>query len=146
MARELLDEKKVRPQDFSPVSLNEFQEEVMWNQRKFEKEEENFLIDTTLLDSLAYAEDTIDYKERLLEVRKHFTKCVYDIIFYVPIEIDIEDDWMRHLDKEFQSLIDERIKFNLHMTKIKFPDMQIYTIKGSVEERIEKVQSILNEN
>ncbi|MFC1797662.1 hypothetical protein ACFLY2_00170 [Patescibacteria group bacterium] len=44
---------------------------------------------------------------------EHTKEIVYDLILYVPPEIVIEDDGTRHIDLEFQKLIDERIKRNL---------------------------------
>lgn len=143
IARKVLEEKQVRPESFSKEQLNEFQNEILDRQIDFERDNTNFIQDATLLDFLAYAKDTTDYWEFLKTVSNHFSKKAYDIIFYTPIEFNIEDDWVRHIDKEFQLEIDERIKYNLHMTACK-TKTEIYTIKWTLKERVEKVMDILN--
>ena len=48
---------------------------------------------------------------------------------------------MRHIDKDYQKVIDERIKFNLHMAACHYPSLTIVSLKGSVNERVEQVMS-----
>ena len=142
VARSLLEKKQIKVENFSPELLNSFQNEVLEKQLSFERDNDNFLQDTTLLDFLAYSKDAEDYNFFLKEISKHFNKRAYDIIFYTPIEFDIEDDWLRHTDKEFQHIIDDRIKFNLHMTACK-TSTEIVTVKGDIEQRVKQVMDYL---
>lgn len=144
VARTILEEKQIRPDDFTVEQLDHFQSEVLETQLAIEKESSSFLQDTTLLDFLAYAKDAPSYDLFLKKVMKHFNKRAYDIIFYTPIEFDIEDDWVRHLDVNFQKTIADRIEYLLHMTACKNSTV-IYNIKWTLEERIEKVNNILKE-
>lgn len=147
IARKILEEKQIRPEQFSSEQLNIFQWEVIDRQIKEEKENDSFMQDTTLLDVLAYAKDAKDYDLYLKKVTNHLNKQIYDIIFYTPIEFDIEDDWLRHIDKEFQKTIDERIRLNLWIVSSFYKgQMKVYTITGTTKERINKVMNVLNNN
>ena len=65
---------------------------------------------------------------------------IYDLLFYLPPEIDIEDDWIRHIDKKYQNQIDRNIKKILrHYEHI--------TLTGSIEQRTKLwLEIILNLN
>lgn len=60
-------------------------------------------------------------------------------ICYFPIEFPVVDDGVRSTDEEFRAEIDFLIKTFLDSAEIKY-----HTITGTVEERIAKVDSILN--
>lgn len=130
----------------TPEQLNNFQANIISKQIQFEEENDSFMQDWTLLDILAYSQDTKDYDKYLKQVTNHFNKNIYDVIFYTPVEFEIENDWLRHIDKDFQKEIDQRIKYNLHITAIKYPDLEIHTITWSIEERVKKVMDILKYN
>lgn len=60
------------------------------------------------------------------------------VIFYCPIEFEVEDDGLRDTDEEYRKFIDEKIKHDLLGHGIRF-----YELHGSVEERMETIKSIL---
>lgn len=69
-------------------------------------------------------------------IRQH---CIsYDYIFYIPVEVPLEDDGTREGDIEFQRNIDEEIFKNLERLELPFE-----VIKGSTEDRIESVLKII---
>ena len=63
----------------------------------------------------------------------------YDIIFYTPIEFELEKDWTRFEDSEFQKEIDEIILQKLDEYRIPY-----ITLRGSVEERIAIIENAID--
>jgi len=53
---------------------------------------------------------------------------LYDILFYLPPELDIEDDWVRHIDKEYQLEVDEQIRDAITLSIRKNPKLIARTI------------------
>jgi len=72
----------------------------------------NYITDNWLITILAYSyftlkeEEYSNYKYRVKEFLKYYP---YTKIFYIPIELNIEDDWFRYIDKEFQKQINQKI-------------------------------------
>jgi GTPase SAR1 family protein len=107
---------------------------------------ENIITDRTVIDIIAFtkaaksidyheAEDFIDLATRLLPE--------YDYLFYVsPEGVDIEDNGVRETDQEYRELIDFIIKHQLETHKWKIKNL--VNIKGSTEERITQVKSVLS--
>ena len=60
----------------------------------------------------------------------------YDVIFYIKMELDVEEDGFRSTDSEFHYKIDETIQ-NL-MKKYK-EDTVFVDLSGTVEERLDKI-------
>ena len=75
----------------------------------------DFISDTSLIDILAYSQDLDEstYKIMYLRVVEYLQHYPYTRLFYIPNEINIEKDWVRHIDKEFQNIINSRIKILL---------------------------------
>ena len=75
----------------------------------------DFISDTSLIDILAYSQDLDEstYKIMYLRVFEYLQHYPYTRLFYIPNEINIEKDWVRHIDKEFQNIINSRIKILL---------------------------------
>lgn len=69
------------------------------------------------------------------EIIRYFVdrNAKYDIVFYIPPEIPLEEDGVRSLDPEFQRKVDEHYREVLEERGIKY-----ITITGSVEERVRK--------
>jgi predicted ATPase len=59
-------------------------------------------------------------------------------IFYIPIEFDLEDDGVRYLNKQDQHAIDQKM-----LDFIKEENLNIIEIRGSVEERVQKILTYL---
>lgn len=110
-------------------------------QMELERSYENFIADKCLIDYYVYGKVLIDDKDLINSIEKISERnSKYDYIFYIPIEFDLVDDWLRPMDPEFQKKIDQEYK--------KFIDekwLEYTTITGSVEERIEKIMNIINQ-
>jgi hypothetical protein len=83
----------------------------------------HYITDTWLITILAYSFYTLKddeytaYKHRVKEFLKYYP---YTKIFYIPIEFDIENDWFRYIDQDFQKQIDQKIIELLIEFKISF--------------------------
>jgi len=68
----------------------------------------------------------------------------YDIVIYVsPKGVEIEDNGLRSIDKEYRDKIDFIIKEML----VEYPPKKLIKVEGSTEERIETIlkELMLNE-
>jgi len=68
----------------------------------------------------------------------------YDAIFYLPPEIDIEDDGQRSIDVEFRNGVDELFQYYNRVTAKHF-DCDILTITGTVEQRAQAILDYIKE-
>jgi len=138
-AREILEEIGKRPEDMTKEELNKLQELIV--ERQTNKEQiHSFITDTTLIEVLAYSKDLEVYNKIEKQIKEHYKKQIYDVLFYIPIEFEIEDDWLRHTNKEFQSIIDKRIRDNILKYR---PAKEIIKITGTIEERIKEIKKRL---
>lgn len=137
VARWILTERNIRPQDISKKDFNLFEQEIIEKQIWLESEQKDFVVDTTLFDALAYSEDTENHIENLKTVMAHFRKHIYDIVFLCMSEFDVKDDWIRHIDKDFQTKIEIRIMDIIMKTKHIYPEMKVIPLYWTPEERIE---------
>jgi len=83
----------------------------------------NYITDNGLITILAYSffklkdDEYIAYKYRVKEFLEYYP---YTKVFYIPIELKIEDDWFRYIDVEFQKQINQKIIELLIEFKINF--------------------------
>jgi nicotinamide riboside kinase len=95
---------------------------------------QNWLSDNSFYTQLAYCKFSLskeDYEFIYKIVKSILTVEPYDNVFYIPPELEIENDWLRHTDVEFQKAIDNEIR-NL-LSEFEQP----YTIvKWSIQERV----------
>ena len=61
------------------------------------------------------------------------------VICYIPIEFDIEDDGVRSINKEYQSEIDQLMRYLFNILDIKHK----YTITGNLDERKQQLAKII---
>jgi len=140
-ARELIIEQNIDINKLEGKELAYFQLAVFHRQKKKEREAEgNYvnIMDTTLIDMLAYWADASNIERLTREVIQYYKKKVYDIIFYLPPEIPLENDWVRHTDNEYRMVIDTRIKQGLHNLKRTVSWVRIVVLTWSVQERVAK--------
>ena len=106
-----------------------------------------FVGDRSLIDVLAYAGwilDNQDYRKEMVlweeceKLAERRLRTSYSHVFYLPIEFPIVLDGLRPDDPAFQKDIDERI-----LSLLRTHDIDFHTVKGSVEERIEQIESLL---
>lgn len=106
-----------------------------------------FVADRSLIDVMAYAGWVLDNRQHTKEIAL-WEECTrlaerrlrsnYSHVFYLPIEFPIVPDGLRPEDPEFQQEIDDRI-----LSLLKAHDIDYETAKGSVEERLEQIESVL---
>ena len=108
--------------------------------------DENIITDRTLIDVMAF---TALAKTIPLSFSFIFNDLCYDLlkeydyIFYIsPDGVDIEDNGVRTTDPKYRESIDNEIK---KIIKDKRGYIRnLVELKGSVEERVEKVKQVLN--
>jgi nicotinamide riboside kinase len=93
---------------------------------------------------LAYSVWLKSYNDIYQKGIQHIKQYPYDIIFYIPPEINIINDNLRHIDKDFQYLIDTRIKKYLEEIKQYNKNIKILTISWTKLERLTQVKKILD--
>jgi len=101
---------------------------IIWSENTYK----NFITNTSRIDNLAY---TYKFSPNLFPI---INKDInYDIIFYLPIEFELEYDWIRHNDKQLQIEIDMIIKQLIQSHS------RVYVINWSLDERVLKINNIL---
>lgn len=103
----------------------------------------NQINDRSIICNLAYSRvssNVLDYK--LLEEKFENIIELYDVIFYIPYEIEVQNDSFRSVDSVFHKKIDDTIQEYIDKYKQK---TKIVTISGSVEERLEKIYRVIKE-
>ena len=106
--------------------------------------EDNWFADRCLLDCYAYGKHLFRQEKVTTECNRTLSKLTYKFlqnytkIFYIPIEFEMVKDGVRKEDKQFQQEIDTIIKNYLDRLEISYE-----TITGSVEERCEKIKTII---
>jgi nicotinamide riboside kinase len=79
--------------------------------------------------------------DELCQAASHLIR-EYDYIFYVsPKGVEIEDNGVRTTDAEYRNEIDKEIKNILN--KYIYRNQKIIKLKGSTEERIQKIKQTL---
>jgi nicotinamide riboside kinase len=109
---------------------------------------EQFVGDRSMIDVMAYAGWVLDNRERTKEfylwdecvrLAERTLRTAYTHVFYLPIEFPIVLDGLRPDDPEFQKDIDERL-----LSLLKGHGIEYETITGSIDERIEKIEKVLD--
>lgn len=103
----------------------------------------NYITDRTIIDTLAYvyASDNISVNNKhIIEDTFNSVIQLYDVIFYTPIEFEVEDDGVRSTDVVYRSMIDMYCKRFLDHH---YP--QFVTLTGSVESRLHTILTVINQ-
>jgi nicotinamide riboside kinase len=144
VAREIVElgfklDKDATPETEALIFLRQYNNELSTDE---------FVGDRSLIDVMAYAGWVLDNqewrKEMLLwdecvKLAERRLRTSYSHVFYLPIEFPIVLDGLRPDDPAFQEDIDHRILKLLHSH-----DLEYTTVKGSVEERLEQIETQLN--
>jgi len=97
----------------------------------------NFISDRSLICNFAYSSVSKNVKNSdFLEQQFQNLVKLYDIIFYIPYEIKVQNDNFRSVDDLFHKQIDEKIQ--MYIKKFKHVT-NIVTISGTVEQRTNKI-------
>lgn len=128
------------------LGLDKNQEQIMINELTCHAFEsyigQNVISTRSPIDAIIYSEyytPVIDthWIQEIFDKNKGFI----DGIFYIPIEFDIKDDGVRFTNNEDQKNID------LMMQKfIKDESLEVITLTGTVEERVNKMKDVLYAN
>lgn len=101
---------------------------------------DKFITDRTTIDNFAYYLELNDDKYH--DIYRSIVEeslSNYDVICYIPIEFELEEDGFR-FDGNMQSRIDDIILDILEDFEIDY-----VTISGTVEERLEKLNNVLRD-
>lgn len=105
--------------------------------------EKNCISERSLFDTFAYTMNSKISKEDADKIINMFIpialKC-HDVLFYIPIEFELEDDGFRKMNDGYRKTIDKEIKRFLDEYNVDYIELT-----GSVEDRMNKIYSILIE-
>lgn len=134
VARKILKQMNIRPEDMTQKQLDDFQKEVYFQQVKEEILHKYHLMDASVIDILAYSKDSSVYEYLYEVVKWYLEQNPYRKVFLLEPIDDIEDDWLRHLDKDFQNEIYKRIKEILEDFEIKY-----IIVTGWIQDRLDMI-------
>lgn len=128
------------PQDMTTDEYEFFQRKILAEQIKSESKKTinniNFISDRSVLDVLAYSEQISEEVYDILykRVKEYLEHLPYTDVYYIPIQFELEQDWVRYIWDEFQEIIDDRIKRLLSEFKINYIELT-----GTVKERADTI-------
>jgi len=102
---------------------------------------DDLIYDRGIVDCLGYSALSENITEEELKIyEEHFGDALKGCIhFYVPIEFDLVDDGVRSKNEEYRRKTDKWMKDYLDNN-----DIEYYVLKGTVEERYDKMKEIIN--
>jgi predicted ATPase len=141
-ARFLIDTQGYNPRYFDDELQMEFQHKVFnrQSQEELKNKDKKFITDRGVLDGLTYAENIADQEFLKMIKKKAFdfnAKYPYDLIIYLPIEFELEDEGTRKDEKE-QLVLDKRL-----IKMLNYLGLGYVTVTGSVQQRVNKVLELL---
>ena len=125
-------------------NLFKYKKEFLWDRC------EGVVYDRCLLDGLVFTEY---FYEKKLVSQSTWSQALhywytynnrYDIIFYPdPSDVELIDDGERSIDKAFRDAIIDKYE-NYYLNQFQWKD-KVFTLKGTVEDRMEQIKIVLNE-
>jgi len=91
----------------------------------------DLITDTPLQTLLWYAEN-----QQVRMLTQQAMSNLYDILLYLPPELDIENDWIRHINKKYQLEVDEQIRDAITLSVRRNPKLIARTIDWNMNDRI----------
>ena len=118
---------------------------VFLAERASELFHDNIITDRTVIDVMAFTRlaKSIPYyiADEVCQAASHLIR-EYDYIFYIsPKGVEIEDNGVRTTDAEYRTEVDKEIRHILN--KYSQRNQRIVKLKGSTEERIQKIKQTL---
>jgi nicotinamide riboside kinase len=118
---------------------------VFLAERASELFHDNIITDRTVIDVMAFTRlaKSIPYyiADEVCQAASHLIR-EYDYIFYIsPKGVEIEDNGVRTTDAEYRTEVDKEIRHILN--KFSQRNQKIVKLKGSTEERIQKIKQTL---
>ncbi len=143
LAREYLENNNLNAWELSLEWQEKLQNHIFANQVNIEQNNEKLIIDNTIFEGIAYSKWLKNYDKIYNKALVHYILNPYDIIFYIPPELNIENDWLRHVDKEFQTKIDNRIRILISKAKKINNNLKTFTITWTKDQRISSIIEVL---
>ena len=131
-------DKDATPETETLIFLKQYNNEISTEQ---------FVGDRSMIDVMAYAGWVLDNQPKRKEsalweecekVAERRLRGNYSHVFYLPVEFPIVADGLRPMDPEFQQEIDGRV-----LNLLKYHDLHYHPLSGSVRERLDQIDSIL---
>lgn len=139
VAREEILKRGKTPDLMTLEEVIDFEQTLLNKQIELEQWCSKFISDRSVLDIIVYSEFLLGshpIKTKLKEfVKKYFDENKpYDKIFYIPIEFELNKDWIRFEDLQFQKTVDEKFldffnEFNI----------EPILLKGTPEQRLDTI-------
>lgn len=120
VARKIITEIWILPQDMEKRQKEIFQIKVYEEQREQEKHHVHFVSDRGVYDNLAYVSFVSEPLYKLLLADAKATHRWYDRVFYIPIEFPLVSDWVRFDNVSFQKEVDTRILEIMDLFKVEY--------------------------
>jgi len=111
--------------------LNNYQRWLLHSSLNEAKNEKNIITDTAIHTLIWYTED-----QKTISIIKNVMVDLYDIIFYLPPELPINDDGVRHTNKDYQHKVDNKIKEAITLSVKENPNLVARTINWNRDDRI----------
>lgn len=138
IARSIIDKTKLNPKDMIITELKDFQYMLLQEQIKREYNLKDFISDRSVIDILAYSSKLDIYENMFKRIKDYLKHFPYDNIFYIPIEFELEKDWLRFEDEEYRKYIDFKI---LDICKKLW--LEVIVVKWTIENRIKTILEAL---
>ena len=114
----------------------EFQRAVLKKQIQAENAHSKFITDRSVWDNLAYTRYiSEDLYQELLPIAR---QQKYDLLFFIPIQFPIQDDWLRPQDEQFQKDIQDIL-----LKILKEEWLRYYEVMGYLDERVSYIREVL---
>jgi nicotinamide riboside kinase len=140
VARDLQIKYGKSTRDMSDLEKSKFQLEALQIQIDKEKKLDSYISDHCAISYLPYSTELAVFDELKSMIRSEYLPILKELtVLYIPIEFGLENDGLRFTTDEYQQYIDETLVDLLHKYNLKYT-----TIIGTVEERLEQIQKIIN--
>ena len=137
---------KARGFDINEAGNDKTQLEIMKLHQEVCSKKEDVIVDRTCLDGMVYSKYLFNHgnisKDTLDKVTKTFESLIdkYDLIIYIKPEFDPVDDGVRSVSLAFRDEI-----FKLFEETIKEYNLKVFTVTGTVEERMNQIYKKFDE-
>ncbi len=129
--RELADTLGFDFNHHTPVEKEKYQRYLLQKTTQTATENENLITDTPLQVLLWYSEN-----QQLRLLTQQAMINLYDVLIFLPPELDIKDDGVRNIDKQYQEEVDDLIKNACLLTYRKNKNMILERITWDFNERL----------
>lgn len=141
-ASQIIERYQQHPITMDNQQLSHFQQRVLDNQIINEniarQNNSNFVSDRGVIDGLSYSIELSCYQDLKQQVINHLKINPYSHIFYLPIEFGFNSTNRSTENRQFQRLIDTRLKDIMSELKLEYT-----VLNGSSVKRMEQILSAL---